>query len=346
MGGVVPQRKCRVSGALRAEAAKGLFSSATDCAMLTARLGNAFSTGGTHGGVAEAVPYLHPTEPFKCLGVWMTLTLNFSHHFSDLLTQVKLQCACLVEAGAPPRLALQVMQRVIKPKITHCICVTPFSGADMDKLHLVLCAATRPCMKLNQAFPTQAVLLPTSMGGVGLAPLIIDYAQIAAAALTRALNDHGDLGIMTQCIISAQALTALRGPVLPAFPTKTLRPLQMWALGMHSLLSIVTIVLSPWMQPPTDLSHYPQTDYLMQPPHMRPLTPSTTTTHPHGGCGPLLTLSPHITYVCVHTDQPPPATGPTLPIPTMLTAPTNAQAYIRRPYRPYCAYAYGRSRPS
>ena len=43
------------------------------------------------------------------------------------------------------------------------------------------------------------------MGFVVLAPLIIDYAQIAAAALTRALNDHGGLGIMTQCIISAQA---------------------------------------------------------------------------------------------------------------------------------------------
>ena len=36
-------RKCRVSGALHAEAAKGLISSATDRAMLTARLGNAFS---------------------------------------------------------------------------------------------------------------------------------------------------------------------------------------------------------------------------------------------------------------------------------------------------------------
>ena len=125
-------------------------------------------------------------------------------------------------------------------------------------------------------------------------PLIIDYARIAAAALPRALNDHGDLGIMTQCIISAQAnahghlplalssrihkhfdhplplrhlsllwncgiflhlrslgiaalhgdrlwqaLTALRGPVLPAFQTNTLRPL--WALGIHSLLAIVAM---------------------------------------------------------------------------------------------------------
>ena len=142
------------------------------------------TTGGTHGGAAEAVPYLHPTEPFKCLGVWMTLTLNFSHRFSDLLTQVKLQCARLVEAGAPPRLALQAIQRVIKPKITHCMSAMPFSGADIDKLHSVLCAATRACMKLNQTFPTQAVLFPTSMGCVGLTQLIIDYAQIAAAALT------------------------------------------------------------------------------------------------------------------------------------------------------------------
>ena len=85
------------------------------------------------------------------------------------------------------------------------MCVMPLSGADIDKLHSVLCAATRACMKLNVAFPTQAVLFPPSMGGVGLTPLIIDYAQIAAAALTRALNDHGDLGIMTQCIISAWA---------------------------------------------------------------------------------------------------------------------------------------------
>ena len=142
------------------------------------------TTGGTHGGAAEAVPYLHPTEPFKYLGVWMTLTLNFSHRFSDLLTQVKLQCARLVEAGAPPRLALQAIQRVIKPKITHCMSAMPFSGADIDKLHSVLCAATRACMKLNQTFPTQAVLFPTSMGCVGLTQLIIDYAQIAAAALT------------------------------------------------------------------------------------------------------------------------------------------------------------------
>ena len=92
-----------------------------------------------------------------------------------------------------------------------------------------------------------------------------------------------------------QALTALRGPVLPAFPTKTLRPL--WALGIHATYAAAG---------PRHNDHSP-------PRRMRPRVDTLPTHH-------------------VHTDQPPPApvpqqtrpTGPTLPIPTMLTAPAAA----------------------
>ena len=60
---------------------------------------------------------------------------------------------------------------------------------DIDNLDQALCSIVRACMQLQPGFPSKALLFPTVAGGLGLRHLMVDYTQIAALSLVRALND-------------------------------------------------------------------------------------------------------------------------------------------------------------
>ena len=100
--------------------------------------------------------------------------------------------------------ALQVIQRVIKPKILHALCIAPFSAVDIEKIDTVLACIVRTCFNLDPSYPTNVILCPTERNGIGLHSIMVDYAQITAQTLTRALNDTGDLGIITKAMLQLQ----------------------------------------------------------------------------------------------------------------------------------------------
>ena len=90
----------------------------------------------------------------------------------------------------------------------------PFGETDIEKFDAALCRIAKACLSLHKSFPTKPLLFPTRMGGAGLGPLMIDYLQVAATSLVRALNDPGDLGIMTRGLL-LQQMRASGGLPLP-----------------------------------------------------------------------------------------------------------------------------------
>ena len=113
----------------------------------------------------------------------------------------------LVQAGASPLRALHIINNVIKPKIAHSMCVMPFAETDIERFDAALCRIAKACLSLHKSFPTKPLLFPTRFGGAGLG-LMVDYIQVAAASLVRALNDSGDLGILTRGLLLQQLRAA------------------------------------------------------------------------------------------------------------------------------------------
>ena len=73
---------------------------------------------------------------------------------------------------------------------------------DIRILVTLLARVLRICMNLGHSYPTALILTPTDRGSVGLTSLLIDYTQISALTLTRALNDEGSLGTLTSGVLN------------------------------------------------------------------------------------------------------------------------------------------------
>ena len=130
------------------------------------------------------------------------MTLNFKPHHDALIASIHKKAYQLLIANVPARQALNIIQHVIRPKITYSFPITPFSITDIEALDHLLTRATRACMGLGQGYPSHLILCPTERGGVGLTSLLSDCdAQISTETLTRALNDTGDLGLLTTSML-------------------------------------------------------------------------------------------------------------------------------------------------
>ena len=80
--------------------------------------------------------YLPPDEPYKYLGVLLTLTLNWAHHFkATMITAVEHACK-LQSSFATPAQKLQIHRSKIVPAV-RCVfhgSTTAFSPLDIKRL--------------------------------------------------------------------------------------------------------------------------------------------------------------------------------------------------------------------
>ncbi len=93
----VNARKCAASAILHGQAAAGLVRRADDEKVIKSRLEGQINMGN------GPVPYLPPDEPYKYLGVLLTLTLNWGHQYRASLSLLLEQAVKLQSSFATPR---------------------------------------------------------------------------------------------------------------------------------------------------------------------------------------------------------------------------------------------------
>jgi hypothetical protein len=153
------------------------------------------------------IPILSAKKSYAYLGVLIRADLKFDDHLDHLIQTITIKGQKLIDAGLPPRRALLIINRVIKPKIIHSLCIAPFSTTDIAQLDQLLARITRHCFYLHKTFPTNVILCPAERSGIGLQSLMVDYTQICAQTLTRAMNDNEDLGTITRAMLKIQMQT-------------------------------------------------------------------------------------------------------------------------------------------
>ena len=112
----------------------------------------------------------------------------------------------MLAADVPPLAALAMIDRVIKPKIKHCLVACPFSTVQVKQLDALLARVARTFMRLGASFPTRALLAARAHHGVGVLSLQTDYIRVCASSLTRALTDVDADGASSALALTTRAL--------------------------------------------------------------------------------------------------------------------------------------------
>ena len=153
----------------------------------------------------QPLPFLHPDkQPYRYLGVMLTLTLNWSDQVRTLLTNVEQKGARLSSSLCSPSQKLRYIQSSIRPYITYSFPLGIYSLQDIKRLDSKLIKFAKKAYDLGNAAPNNLILEERDKMGMGLDSLMLDYAQLNTAYLVRALNDPGPLGWSTQALLKLQ----------------------------------------------------------------------------------------------------------------------------------------------
>ena len=198
---IIQKAKCAITGMPHADINSGLTVSPKSwmgCQQLKKRLG-CIRIGPHHN------PFAHPdNNPQKVLGVLITPTLNWRHQQRTLLAAAKERGAAIIESDASSKQKLAMIQTTLKPFITYSFPLGVQTPGDISDLDGVVAATAKRALKLPMSTPT-GLVLEGSACGAGAESLMIDYVQLGAAYLIRALNDGGKLGTVTKAMLKAQA---------------------------------------------------------------------------------------------------------------------------------------------
>ena len=245
----VNHTKCAVTGILHNEASSGLNGDATCSARLKTLLNNKIYVGG------QPVPYLAPNKPYKYLGVLITLTLDWLPQLTTAIASTTEAGIKLAQSMASPRQCLHIIMTCLKPALAYAFAAAPYLPTDIARLDRLICSIVRRCCRLPRSFPTASIHLPQASGGMGISSLMVDYAQVTAATLTRALNDTGRLGTITRALISLQHAQMGNLPTqqLPKAATAHFTALRQLALLDYAGIKITDGKLGPITPPKAGL---------------------------------------------------------------------------------------------
>lgn len=203
-GLAVNHGKCAVTGILHHAAlvepggrGKGRQAAAAD-----SRLRNLLVGQIRIGGMA--IPYIPPDQPYKYLGMHVTMTMWWGAHLDATLAAIQEKADALATSLASPRQRLHVLRTCVKAQAAYGLACMPYTVADLRLVDAAIARAARRCCGLPRGLPTRSVLLPTLLYGMGVGSLLTDYVQKAACSLVRSLNDEGRLGTVTRALLARQ----------------------------------------------------------------------------------------------------------------------------------------------
>ena len=140
----------------------------------------------------KAVPYLSPTEPYKYLGVYVTMTLNWSAQMANVCKAIKEKGESLQGSLASPDQCIRIIQTCIQTVVAYSFPTMAYTPNDIRLMDAMIARTARRCYRLPPSFPTRAVLLPADQYGLGIGSLLPIYVRNATRALTLSMADASE----------------------------------------------------------------------------------------------------------------------------------------------------------
>jgi hypothetical protein len=150
-----------------------------------------------------SLPFLSHTEPYKYLGVYLSLDRNPNVNFVQLRDKLVQRLTCGI-ARAPlfgwDR--APVIQSLVVSLIVYQLPVGLLRESQVAELQRLILAPLREASGLPPGTPTAALLYPAMTGGLGLPALAALQVDGHKEALCLALNDRGRLGRLARCFLA------------------------------------------------------------------------------------------------------------------------------------------------
>jgi hypothetical protein len=139
---------------------------------------------------------VQPTEPFKYLGITLTLDLNWSHQVTATRAKISDRVAALNQAPVTEGMARELDAAAIIGGIRHTFAVAPYTLGDLEKFDRMRAAVLQHQYALPKSFHAQTHFASYHQFGVGQPSLVPHYVQALGEHFCNMLNDSGRLGTL------------------------------------------------------------------------------------------------------------------------------------------------------
>ena len=214
----------------------------------------------------EPITITPPASPFKLLGVWFTMDLNWKYQLQETLKSARTKVYNLTRSLASTTQKLLVLKTCIRPAITYAFPVMPYTPEDINLLDTILTQAAKKIYRLSPGTSTAFAREDIHNGGLGITSLAVEYNTRAVQSLTRALNDETKLGDLTRGLLKTQ-LHALSRSDRTWFPKYAFRVKQALIIKQAGLAIKTSqnqqyhVPDLPWIPQPMDNTGTTPTQY-------------------------------------------------------------------------------------
>jgi hypothetical protein len=180
----------------------------------------------------KPITFHHPKDPFRHLGVLLTMDLNYKPQLGATLTQLREAARAMKQSRASTGQKMRTLRTSLRPAVAHILSVSPFTPAELRQVDGVLARMAKQAHGLATSIPNVVAHEDGAKGGLGCPSLAVEQALISTQRLTRSLNDVGPLGVMSRAMLERQqhALNTLDASKLRHVTRCSLRVRQAAAL--------------------------------------------------------------------------------------------------------------------
>ena len=192
-----------------------------------------------HTGATSTVPirYEPPGNPNPCLGVQLTMTMDWRASVKALVQKLALKAERLERSWLTPPQVLRAIEESIKPSIAYSMAVTPFTRAEIEVMDATLGRVLKRAWRLARSTPRAFVREEVAAFGLGCSSVAALANTRAAMSLIDALQDEGMRGTVTLALLTRQTerIKSLAVTDCAAEGRYCMRPRQLAALHSANL---------------------------------------------------------------------------------------------------------------
>jgi hypothetical protein len=146
------------------------------------------------------VKLIPPDEPFRVLGMLITLSLNWEHQLNAAKQLIKKKGDKILSSAATMQQKWKMEEHCTLAALEYGFSTTPYKPADLLELDKIRARYLRKILFLPSDSSTDLLFLPATALGCQFRPSTPSYVQIAGQTLVTNLSDKGRLGTITRAL--------------------------------------------------------------------------------------------------------------------------------------------------
>jgi ribonuclease HI len=152
----------------------------------------------------QAVDYQSPKQPFKLLGVQITMNLDWRPQFEDTAKTIREKVQRIAQSWAAPAQKVRLIESCLRPAITYALPVAPYTATQIHSLDRLLLSGVKKAWGQRHSMPSALAHEDRERFGLGCHSLMVEYAHISTQTLVRALRHQGTMGVVSRAVLEQQ----------------------------------------------------------------------------------------------------------------------------------------------